>query len=285
MEKFSLNLRGRIREFDSPLVMGILNVTPDSFYEGSRTYVDPEQVRGRVEELLAGRPDIVDIGGCSTRPDAPSVSEEEETERVALGCRIVRELSQDVVVSVDTFRARVARRAVEEWGADIVNDVSAGLLDPEMIPTVAGLRVPYVMMHMRGTPQTMASLTDYPDGVVAGVASELHARVVEATQAGIADIIVDPGFGFAKTAEQNRELMCGLPELMALLDNRPMLVGISRKSMLYKPLGLTPDEVLPATVALDTIALQAGASILRVHDVAAARQTVFVNSQFIIHNS
>lgn len=279
MRKFSLNLHGELREFDKPLVMGILNVTPDSFYEGSRTYFDPELVRRRVANLLAEQPDIIDIGGCSTRPDSPTATEREELERVELGCRIIRELSKDVILSVDTFRSAVARKAVEEWGADIVNDVSGGLLDEAIIPTVAQLHVPYIMMHMRGTPQSMSRLTDYPDGVVAGVASELHARIVEATQAGIADIIVDPGFGFAKTVEQNYELMRGLPELADLLDQRPMLVGVSRKSMLYKPLGLTPADVLAATVALNMEALRLGAAILRVHDVEAARQTVFVNGK------
>lgn len=278
MEKFSLNIRGEIREVDKPLVMGILNVTPDSFFSESRA-TTIHNVRMKALSLLGGGADIIDIGGCSTRPDAPTATEAEEMERVEMGCRTVREISRDAMVSVDTFRSSVARRAVEDWGADIVNDVSAGLIDPEMIPTVARLHVPYIMMHMRGTPRTMTSLTDYPDGVVAGVASELHARIVEATQAGIADIIVDPGFGFAKTIEQNWELMRGLPELYELLDRRPMLVGISRKSMLYKPLGLDPSEVLPATVALNTEALRLGAAILRVHDVEAARQTLFVNSQ------
>lgn len=279
MEKFSLNLHGTIRWFDTPLVMGILNVTPDSFFEGSRAMVDPDEVKTKVKQLLAEGADIIDIGGCSTRPDAPSASEAEELERVALGCRIARELAPDILISIDTFRASVARKAVEEWSADIINDVSAGLLDEAMIPTVASLRVPYIMMHMRGTPQSMQTLTDYPDGVVATVASELHSRIVEATQAGIADIIVDPGFGFAKTAKQNWELIRGLPQLYELLDHRPLLVGISRKSMLYKPMGLTPAEVLPATTALNAYALSCGATILRVHDVEAARQTIFVNSQ------
>lgn len=279
MDTFSLNLHGTIREFSSPLVMGILNVTPDSFYEGSRTYADPDAIRRQAAKMIAEGADIIDIGGCSTRPDAPSATVVQEHQRVELGCRIVRELSDEVIISVDTFRSEVAQRAVEQWGADIVNDVSAGLLDSQMIPTVARLHIPYIMMHTRGTPQTMTSLTDYPDGVVAGVASELHARIVEATQAGIADIIVDPGFGFAKTIEQNYELMRGLPQLRELLDHRPMLVGISRKSMIYKPLGITPAESLPATVALNMFALRCGASILRVHDVAAARQTVFVNCE------
>lgn len=280
MEKFTLNLHGRIRLFDTPLTMGILNVTPDSFFEGSRTYVDPEIVRSKVAGMLAERPDIIDVGGCSTRPGAPATTEAEELERVEMGCRIIREFSEDVIISVDTFRASVARRAVELWGADVINDISGGLLDREMIPTVAELHVPYIITHMRGTPATMDSLTDYPDGVVASVASELHSQIVEATQAGIADIIVDPGFGFAKTEEQNWELMRNLPMLRLLLDYRPMLAGISRKSMLYKPLGLSPSDVLAASVALNTMALNMGVSILRVHDVAAARQTIFVCSHF-----
>lgn len=281
MKQFSLNIHGSIREFSRPLVMGILNVTPDSFYSGSRT-LDGEAaetalgVEAMAARLIAEGADIIDVGGCSTRPGSASVSEQEEMRRVRLGVEAVRKLSSEVLVSVDTFRSRVARGAVEEWGADIINDISAGLMDEGMIPEVARLGVPYIMMHTRGTPDTMGTLTEYPEGVVAGVASELRGRIIEAQLAGIADIIVDPGFGFAKTVSQNYELMAGLDVLDAMLDHRPMLVGISRKSMIYKPLGLTPADSLPGTIALDTVALQKGAAILRVHDVAACRQAVDV---------
>jgi dihydropteroate synthase len=287
MRKFTLNIRRQIREFDSPLVMGILNVTPDSFYSGSRTLKSADAaetlnrpaVEAMAQRLLAEGADIIDIGGCSTRPGSDSVSELQEMERVHLGISVVRELSAEVMISVDTFRSTVAARSIE-WGADIINDISAGLMDEQMIPTVAQLGVPYIMMHTRGTPDTMGSLTDYPDGVVVGVASELREQVVKASLAGIGDIIIDPGLGFAKTAAQNYELLAGTRELQMLLDNRPILIGLSRKSMIYKPLGITPADSLPGTIALNAIALELGAAIIRVHDVAPARQTVAVMSQF-----
>lgn len=284
MKPFSLNIRGEIREFRRPLVMGILNITPDSFFEGSRTLsCGPEggNIDAMASRLIGEGADMIDVGGCSTRPGSAPVSPEEEMRRVGLGIEAVRRISPGMIVSVDTFRAEVARRAVEEWGADIVNDISAGMLDREMIPVVASMGVPYIMMHTRGTPDTMGALTDYPSGVVAGVASELRERVVEATQAGIADIIIDPGFGFAKTVGQNYDLMAGLSELGRLLDDRPLLVGISRKSMIYKPLGIAPSDALAGTVALNTVAIERGAAILRVHDVGACRQMVEVTGMLL----
>lgn len=276
MREFSLYLRGKVMTVTGPLVMGILNVTPDSFYSGSRALSLPEGgVKRMACELIAQGADIIDIGGCSTRPGSQPVSEAEETDRVMRGIEAVREISSDVIISVDTWRSEVARRAVAmERGADIVNDISAGMLDPEMIPAVAELKVPYIMMHTRGTPETMGSLTDYPGGVTATVAAELHERIAKATLAGIADIIVDPGFSFAKTVEQNYRLMEELPVLDTLLDHRPILVGISRKSMIYKPLALEAGDVLAATTALNTVALRKGAAILRVHDPFEARQAV-----------
>lgn len=287
MQSFTLNIRHQIREFSKPLVMGILNVTPDSFFSGSRTLQSAlsssvgnrDGVKAMAQRLLDEGADIIDIGGCSTRPGSDSVSEQEELERVSLGISVVRELSADVMISVDTFRSKVAARAVE-CSADMINDISAGLLDEQMIPTVAELGVPFIMMHMRGTPDTMTSLTDYPDGVVAGSASELQAQIVKASAAGIADIILDPGLGFAKTVAQNYELLAGLRSWQQLLGNRPMLVGLSRKSMIYKPLGITPAESLPGTIALNTVALEQGAAIIRVHDVAPARQLVAVMDCF-----
>jgi dihydropteroate synthase len=284
MQKFTLNIHGNIREFDRPLVMGILNVTPDSFFSGSRTLGNADAasvgnydtVKQKAAQLLSEGADIIDIGGCSTRPGSDSVSEEQELERVKLGVSVVRELSKDVLISIDTFRSEVARKAVEEFGADIINDISGGLLDEKMLTVVAELGVPYILMHMRGTPDTMNSLTDYPDGVIAGVAAEMRERIVAATQAGIGDIILDPGLGFAKTVDQNYELLTKLPQLQALLDNRPILIGLSRKSMIYKPLNITPADSLPATIALDVIALERGAAIIRVHDVAPAVQSVAV---------
>lgn len=289
MRRFTLNIRGEIREYHRPLVMGILNATPESFYSGSRTLNDSsrehisdctDRMDALIADMLAQGVDIIDVGGCSTRPGALPPTPEAEMERVRLAMERVRTASMDIPVSVDTFRADVARRAVEEWGADIINDISAGTLDSGMAPAVARLKVPYIIMHMRGVPSTMNTLTCYPDGVVAGVASELRERIVELNDMGIADIIVDPGFGFAKTAAQNYELLAHLPELEALLDHRPILVGLSRKSMIYRPLEITPAEALPGTIALNTLALERGAAILRVHDVAPARQTVDVYSFF-----
>lgn len=276
MKRFSLNLRGRIFDVDRPLVMGILNVTPDSFYPGSRTPVGAvDDIRRRAAELLEQGADMVDVGGYSTRPGADVVSVEEELHRIEAGVRAVRELSSDIPVSIDTFRSEVAREGVLNMGADIINDVSGGLLDGMMFDTVASIGVPYILMHMRGTPDSMTRLTDYPQGVVAGVAAELSGKLRDLSLLGVSDVIVDPGFGFAKTAGQNFELMAGLPDLERLLD-RPMLVGVSRKSMVYKSLGITPAEALPGTTALNVLALEGGASILRVHDVAEAVQAVKV---------
>lgn len=273
---FSLNLKGRLAEYDHPAVMGILNVTPDSFYAGSRVTGTVELHR-RVERMLAQGADIIDVGGYSSRPGADNVSPEEEMARVRRGVEAIRRVSADIPVSVDTFRADVARRAVLDWGADIVNDISGGALDSGMFPTVAELKVPYILMHMRGTPATMQTMTDYED-VTADVVAELSGLMHQLELDGVADIIIDPGFGFAKTLDQNYELMRHLPQL-AQLFGKPVLVGISRKSMITKLLSVTADEALPGTVALNTFALLNGASVLRVHDVEAAVQAVRIVSR------
>lgn len=273
---FSLNLKGRPVEYVRPAVMGILNVTPDSFYAGSRVTGSVELHR-RVERMLAQGADIIDVGGYSSRPGADDVSPEEEMARVRRGVEAIRRVSADIPVSVDTFRADVARRAVLDWGADIVNDISGGAIDSRMFPTVAELKVPYILMHMRGTPATMQTMTDYED-VTADVVAELSGLMHQLELAGVADIIIDPGFGFAKTLDQNYELMRHLPQMAQLLG-KPVLVGISRKSMITKLLSVTADEALPGTVALNTFALLNGASILRVHDVEAAVQAVRIVSR------
>lgn len=273
---FSLNLKGRLAEYDHPAVMGILNVTPDSFYAGSRVTGTVELHR-RVERMLAQGADIIDVGGYSSRPGADDVSPEEEMARVRRGVEAIRRVSADIPVSVDTFRADVARRAVLDWGADIVNDISGGALDSGMFSTVAELKVPYILMHMRGTPATMQTRTDYED-VTADVVAELSGLMHQLELDGVADIIIDPGFGFAKTLDQNYELMRHLPQLAQLLG-KPVLVGISRKSMITKLLSVTADEALPGTVALNTFALLSGASVLRVHDVEAAVQAVRIVSR------
>lgn len=276
MKPFSLNIKGALREFDSPVVMGILNVTPDSFYAGSHAF-DHQAIEHRVQEIIAQGADIIDIGGYSSRPGADEVSEAEEMQRIERGLAIIRDFDKSIPVSVDTFRAAVARRAIEEWGADIVNDISGGMADPAMFDTVAGLRAPYILMHMRGTPKTMQSLTGYND-VTADVVAELSKPLHRLMLKGVADVIIDPGFGFAKTTGQNYELFNNLDKIAELLG-RPLLVGISRKSMITRICDITPDEALPGTIALNTAAIMKGASIIRVHDVAAARQAVTVLSE------
>lgn len=254
--------------------MGILNVTPDSFFKGSQAF-ERTTISKRVEQLIAEGADIIDIGGYSSRPGADEVPVEEEMRRVKLGLQIIREQSADIPVSVDTFRSAVAAAAVEHWGADIVNDISAGNLDPQMLPTIARLNVPYILMHMRGTPATMQQLTDYAEyggDVTAGVIAELSRPLHRLMLAGVTDIIIDPGFGFAKTVGQNYELMRNLEKIGKMLG-RPLLVGISRKSMITRLCGITANEALPGTSVLNAAAIAMGASILRVHDVAAAVQT------------
>ena len=263
---YSLNLRGRLLEIDHPLIMGILNVTPDSFYGGSRC-PDTQHIESRVRQMIDEGADIIDIGAYSTRPGATEVSEAEELARLEKGMEVVRRLAPDAVVSVDTFRASVARSCVEQLGVDIVNDVAGGTLDDHMFKTVASLGVPYIVMHMRGTPATMQQLTDYSD-VTADVLTYLARKVDELHQLGVADVIADPGFGFSKTVEQNYALMHGLEAFHAL--NVPLLVGISRKSMIFRLLGVTPADSLNGTTVLNTMALLRGAHILRVHDVRPA---------------
>lgn len=270
---YSINIGGRLLEISRPMVMGILNVTPDSFYVGSRCGVDEEAIALRVNAMVSEGADMIDVGGYSSRPGADDVTAEEELRRLSLGITAVRRISPNMVISVDTFRAGVARRCIEEFGAHIVNDISGGDLDLEMFDTVASLRVPYVLMHMRGTPSTMASLTDYSD-VTAEVIEQLALKVSRLRLLGVNDVIVDPGFGFSKTLEQNYELMRNL-EAFAALD-APVLVGVSRKSMLYRMLGITAEAALNATTALHAIALSRGAHILRVHDVAQAVEAVKV---------
>lgn len=273
MKAFSLNIKGSLHEYRIPVVMGILNVTPDSFYAGSHAF-DNHAIETRVQEIIAQGADMIDIGGYSSRPGADEVPEDEEMRRIERGMAIIRQANREIPVSVDTFRASVARRAVEEWGADIVNDISGGQADPAMFDTVAELRAPYILMHMRGTPKTMQTLTDYND-ITADVVAELSKPLHRLLRKGVADVIIDPGLGFAKTLEQNYELLRNIDKISELLE-RPLLVGVSRKSMITRLCGVTADEALPGTIALNTTAILNGASIIRVHDVAAARQTVKV---------
>lgn len=271
---FSLNLQGRLVEYTRPVVMGILNITPDSFYAASRV-ARSDEVKSRAEAMIAAGAGMLDIGGYSSRPGADDVSPEEELQRLGIAMEAVRSIDSNIPVSVDTFRASVARVAVEELGADIINDISGGDLDRAMFDTVADLHVPYVLMHMHGTPSTMQTLTEYPeDDVVAGVLQELAPKVIRLAEMGVADVIVDPGFGFAKTLSQNYDLLARLGVLHSL--GKPLLVGMSRKSMIARAAGVEPSEALAGTVAANTVALLQGAAILRVHDVEAARQAVAV---------
>lgn len=272
---FSLNIHGRLIEYDRPAVMGIINVTPDSFYAGSRTKAD--EIGRRVRSMIDDGADMIDIGAYSSRPGAAEVSEAEEIDRLSEGMAALREAAPDVVVSVDTFRASVAKAAIEQMGADIVNDISGGDLDGRMFETVASLRVPYILMHMRGTPADMQTLTEYPDGVTAEVLRDLSVKLRTLRLAGVNDVIVDPGFGFAKTLEQNYRLMADLPMFAGMLD-APVLVGVSRKSMVTRALGITAKDALNGTTVLNTIALLGGAQILRVHDVKACVEAVRIVS-------
>lgn len=249
-----------------PWVMGILNVTPDSFWAGSRC--DTQQaIEQRVATMIDEGADAIDIGAYSTRPGAAEVTVHDEMARLDRAMHIVRAMAPDLPTSVDTFRADVAQFAVEQLGVDIINDVSGGTLDNDMFATVARLRVPYVLMHMRGTPATMQQLTDY-DNLVEDVVADLRSKLDTLRGMGVSDVVVDPGFGFSKTLQQNYQLMAQLEAFHDL--EAPLLVGISRKSMIYKALGCTPDEALNGTTVLNTMALMAGAHILRVHDVKAA---------------
>ncbi len=253
-------------------IMAIVNVTDDSFYAGSRTMTH-EAIVARVERAITDGATIIDVGGYSSRPNAADISPEQEWERVQAGVAAVREVSKDIAVSVDTFRSEVVRRVAERFGKFIVNDITAGEADDSMFATVAELGLPYIAMHMRGTPQTMQSMTDYDD-VVRDVRNYLTSRVETMLAYGIRreNIILDPGFGFAKTVEQNYRLLGGLHEICAL--GYPVLVGVSRKSMIYRLLGITPDDALCGTQVLGWEALRQGAAILRVHDVREAVQTL-----------
>ena len=268
-----MNVGGRLMDINRPLVMGILNITPDSFYEGSRCGTDNQIIVKRIEKMIADGVDIIDVGGYSSRPGAADISAEEELRRLETGIKAVRKISQDMIISVDTFRADVARKCVSEWGAHIINDISGGNLDSMMFQTVADLHVPYILMHMRGTPCDMSSLCNYgADGVLAGVMIELGRRVDILRSMGVCDIIIDPGFGFSKNLEQNFILLDKLEEFHSF--GLPLLVGVSRKSMICKVLGVRPADALNGTTVLNTIALLRGAHILRVHDVHEAVEAV-----------
>lgn len=263
--------RGKIIDTSTPAVMAIINITPDSFYAGSRKQEEEEIVRS-VRKALDDGAAIIDLGAYSTRPGADTVSPDEEMRRMRLALTAVRSAFPDTTVSIDTYRACVAEMAVSEFSADIINDISAGTLDEAMFPTMARLQVPYIMMHMRGTPQTMQQMTQYDD-LIPDILRFFAERTERLRSAGFdREIIIDPGFGFAKTTEQNFELLDNLSVFQCF--KAPILVGISRKTMIWKTLGITPDEALNGTTALNCFALDRGADILRVHDVKEAVEAV-----------
>lgn len=270
----TINCKGQLIDLNTPKVMGILNLTPDSFYDGGQ-FKSEADILKKVEQLSLEGATFIDIGAYSSRPGADFVSEEEEINRLLPIVKLLSSSFPDLLISIDTFRSNVAKHAINE-GAAIINDISAGHLDTKMLETVSELQVPYIMMHMRGTPQTMQSLTTYND-LIKDIMLYFSERITTARSLGITDLICDPGFGFAKTVDQNFKLLNYL-ELFRFTE-LPILAGISRKSMIYKTLNTTPQDALNGTTALNMIALQKGASILRVHDVKEAVECIALNNQ------
>lgn len=270
-----INVKGQLMDVSEPRVMGILNVTPDSFYSESRLQT-VEKIAARVVEIVDEGANFIDIGAYSSRPNADHVSLEEEMSRLRMGLEVITDVCPSIPISVDTVRADAARMCVEEYGAAIINDISAGEMDSRMFSTVAKLGVPYIIMHMKGTPQTMQQAPHY-DNLVKEIFQYFARKIHQLHELGLKDLILDPGFGFGKTLEHNYGLMECLEDFS--LFDLPILVGISRKSMIYKLLDATPEDALNGTTALNTIALMKGANILRVHDVKEAVETVRIVQQ------
>jgi dihydropteroate synthase len=265
----TINCKGQLIDLSIPKVMGILNLTPDSFYDGGK-YKEVTSALNQVEKMLEEGATFIDVGAYSSRPNAEEISELEELQRILPIIEMMVTEFPNALISIDTFRSNVAKKCIEA-GACLINDISAGKLDNNMLQTVANLHVPYIMMHMKGTPQTMQKMANY-DHLLKEILFYFSKRIASARVLGIVDLIIDPGFGFAKTIEQNFELLNQL-ELFKLIE-LPLLAGFSRKSMVYKPLNLSSKEALNGTTVLNTIALQKGASILRVHDVKEAVECV-----------
>ena len=263
----TVNIRGRLISLANPKIMGVLNVTPDSFYKGSRFNSD-ETILKETEKMLRDGATFIDVGGYSSRPGAEEVTASEERRRISTAIRLIMRNFPEAIISIDSFRVEVADAAVQE-GASMINDISGGGLDAEMFSFVSKAQVPYVLMHMRGDPKTMTGMSQYDD-VVKDVTDYFHERIYQLQALGVKDIIVDPGFGFAKNIEQNFRLLQSLEYLKIL--NKIILVGISRKSMIWKSLAITPDEALNGTTCLNTVAVLKGANILRVHDVKEAAE-------------
>lgn len=267
--KKTLNVRGRLVDLTEPRIMGILNVTPDSFFDGGK-FRDETAILAQVKKMYDEGATFIDVGGASSRPGAAEISEAEELSRVIPVVKAIVKNFPDLIVSIDTVRASVAKKAIED-GAGMVNDISAGERDPGILGIVAEAQVPYIMMHMRGTPQTMTQLTNY-ENLVKDIADYFHKKISTLYTLGIKDIVIDPGFGFAKSVQQNFELLQKLDYFRAL--GLPLLAGLSRKSMVWRTLEITPEDALNGTTVLNTVALIKGASILRVHDVREARQCI-----------
>ncbi len=275
-KKMYVNINGSLVDFNEPKVMAILNVTPDSFFSSSR-YMSEDGILRRVGDFIDEGADIIDVGACSTRPGIELVSEEEELIRLRMSLHLIRKRWPEVIISVDTFRSNVARCVVNDFNVNIINDISGGEMDSDMFNTVSELQVPYILMHMQGTPETMQVNPHYND-LFKDICMYFSAKIKKLRMAGVNDIIIDPGFGFGKTLEDNYQLMRRLPDLSVF--GLPILVGVSRKSMIYRCLGLTPEESLNGTSVLNTISLMNGASILRVHDVGEAKECVRLFDQY-----
>jgi dihydropteroate synthase len=268
--KTMINCNGKLLDLSSPVVMGILNITPDSFYDGGK-YTTEKNILNRAEQIITEGAAIIDIGAYSTRPGAENLSEEEELNRLIPAVKKIRSFFPDAIISIDTFRSQVAKKMVNDFGADIINDISAGTMDDNMFSTIAGLKVPYIIMHMSGTPQTMQDNPVY-ENLIKEIFAYFYERIETLKLLGIKDIIIDPGFGFGKTITHNYELLKKLDQFK--IFGLPLIVGLSRKSMIYKLLGITPAQALNGTTVLNTIALQKGATILRVHDVMEAVEAI-----------
>lgn len=269
-KKLTINCHGVIIDLSVPKVMGILNVTPDSFYDGGK-YAKEEEILNRINLLTTEGADIIDVGAYSSRPGAKEISTGEEISRLDIALKLIRNNFKDVLISVDTFRSEVARWSVENYEVDIINDISAGDLDKNMFKTIADLQVPYIMMHMKGTPENMQNKPDYKN-VVQEIMMYFSEKLNQLSLLGVNDLIIDPGFGFGKTIEHNYQLLKHLEDFKWF--NLPVLAGVSRKSMIYKFLGSNPDESLNGTTILNTVALLNGADIIRVHDVKQAKEAV-----------
>lgn len=267
---YSVQIRGEIIDFSVPRVMGVINLTPDSFYSGSR-FSDIDEIGKRIEQMIAGGADFIDIGACSSRPGARQIDEKEELTRLEPMLKLVKDQFPELIVSLDTFRSSIAQKAVEGYGVSVINDISAGKFDKNMLKTVARLGVPFIMMHMQGTPQTMQDNPVYGN-LMKEIIGFFANQMLVAREAGVRDIIIDPGFGFGKTLDHNYQLLQNL-EVLKIIDC-PLLVGLSRKSMIYRYLNVEAEDSLAGSIGLNTIALLKGANILRVHDVKETVQAV-----------